>query len=85
MSVMDYCPKCGKRMIHMKKKNSQLVTLILVCKKCGYEWESYKERIGKCASCGNIMRHKQEPPKNPTGRVSPLNGKYDTSISTSLT
>jgi DNA-directed RNA polymerase subunit M len=34
---MDYCPKCGKRMIHMKKKNNQLVTLILSCKKCGYE------------------------------------------------
>ncbi len=34
---MDYCPKCGKRMIHMKKKNNHTVTLILSCKKCGYE------------------------------------------------
>lgn len=34
---MDYCPECGKKMIHLKKKNARTVTLILACPKCKYE------------------------------------------------
>ena len=34
---MDYCPKCGKRMILLKKKNARTVTLILSCPECRYE------------------------------------------------
>ena len=34
---MDYCPKCGKRMIYLKKKNARTVTLILSCPECRYE------------------------------------------------
>jgi DNA-directed RNA polymerase subunit M len=34
---VDYCPECGKKMIHLKKRSAQTVTLILSCPKCRYE------------------------------------------------
>ena len=37
---MDYCPDCETKMIHLKKKQTLTVTLILVCPKCGHEKKS---------------------------------------------
>ena len=34
---MDYCPDCGKKMAHLRKKEGMMVSLILSCPKCGYE------------------------------------------------
>ena len=34
---MEFCPKCGKKLIPLKKKNGKKVALILSCSKCGYE------------------------------------------------
>lgn len=33
---MDYCPKCEKKMVHLKKKSQRTVTLVLSCPKCGH-------------------------------------------------
>ena len=34
---VDYCPNCEKKMVHLKKKEGMMVSLILSCPKCGYE------------------------------------------------
>jgi DNA-directed RNA polymerase subunit M len=34
---MEFCPKCGKRLTPLKKKNGAKVALLLSCSKCGYE------------------------------------------------
>jgi len=37
MQNVDFCPDCGTKMIHLKKKQAMTVTLVLSCPKCGYE------------------------------------------------
>ena len=39
---MDYCSKCGKKMMHLKKKDARAVTLILSCPKCGYSKQAIR-------------------------------------------
>ena len=34
---MDFCQKCKTKMVHLKKKQTRTVTLILSCPRCGYE------------------------------------------------
>jgi DNA-directed RNA polymerase subunit M len=35
-SVMEFCPKCGTRLVPAKKKRGAKVVLLLSCSKCGY-------------------------------------------------
>ena len=34
---MEFCPKCGKRLVPTKKKEGKKNVLVLKCPKCGYE------------------------------------------------
>ena len=34
--VMEFCPKCGTRLVPAKKKRGAKVVLLLSCSKCGY-------------------------------------------------
>jgi DNA-directed RNA polymerase subunit M len=34
--VMEFCPKCGTRLVPAKKKRGAKVVLLLSCPKCGY-------------------------------------------------
>ena len=34
---MEFCPKCGKRLVPTKKKEGKKNILVLKCPKCGYE------------------------------------------------
>ena len=34
---MDFCQNCETKMVHLKKKQTRTVTLILSCPRCGYE------------------------------------------------
>ena len=35
-SGMEFCPKCGTRLVPMKRKRSGKTVLVLSCPKCGY-------------------------------------------------
>jgi len=35
--VMEFCPKCGMRLISRRKKDGEKVTVQIVCPKCGYK------------------------------------------------
>ena len=35
-SGMEFCPKCGTRLVPMKRKRSGNTVLVLSCPKCGY-------------------------------------------------
>jgi len=34
---MEFCPKCGMRLVPTKKKRGKKSVLVLACPKCGYE------------------------------------------------
>ena len=53
---MDFCLKCGKKMVPIKKKNARMVTLILCCPKCGYE----KKATGPNGIIKPINNHRKE-------------------------
>jgi len=35
--IMEFCPKCGMRLISRRKKDGEKVTVQIVCPKCGYK------------------------------------------------
>ena len=37
MSIMDFCPECGTRLISKREKEGTKNTLQMVCPKCGYK------------------------------------------------
>jgi DNA-directed RNA polymerase subunit M len=39
--VMEFCPKCGSRLVPKKEKTDKKTSLIFTCPKCGY-----KRRVG---------------------------------------
>ena len=34
---MEFCPKCGSRLVPKKAKNGKEATLVMTCQKCGYK------------------------------------------------
>jgi len=34
---MEFCPKCGSRLVPKKAKNGKDATLVMICPKCGYK------------------------------------------------
>ncbi len=48
---MEFCPKCGKRLVPTKKKEGKKNILVLKCPKCGYE----KPAEGKIVSPAKVI------------------------------
>ena len=53
---MDFCPKCGKRLTPLKKKEGTKVALLLSCLKCGYE----KRATRSMTTVSKIIEHSSQ-------------------------
>jgi len=48
---MEFCPKCGKRLVPTRKKQGEKNILVLKCPKCGYE----KSVEGKAIALARVV------------------------------
>ncbi len=44
---MEFCPKCGSRLVPKKEKTGKKTSLILVCSKCSYKKQALSEVASK--------------------------------------
>jgi len=42
---MEFCPKCGSRLVPKKTKNGKEATLVMTCPKCGYKKKAADKNI----------------------------------------
>ena len=42
---MEFCPKCGTRLVPAKRKTGRKMSLILTCPKCGYKEQAQKGKV----------------------------------------
>jgi DNA-directed RNA polymerase subunit M len=44
LKAMEFCPKCGTRLVPKKCKDEKRETLTLICQKCGYKKQIISEK-----------------------------------------
>jgi DNA-directed RNA polymerase subunit M len=54
---MEFCPKCGSRLVPKKSKSRKESSMIMVCPKCGYKKSSTKKIEPKVAK---VIEHKPQ-------------------------
>jgi DNA-directed RNA polymerase subunit M len=58
LKSMEFCPKCGSRLVPKKKKTGKESSLALVCPKCGYR---KRESGGKVKpKVAKVIQHKPQ-------------------------
>jgi DNA-directed RNA polymerase subunit M len=58
VKIMEFCPKCGSRLVPKKKKTNKGSSIALVCPKCGYR---KKESSGKVEpKIAKVIQHKPQ-------------------------
>jgi DNA-directed RNA polymerase subunit M len=45
LKAMEFCPKCGTRLVPKRDKSEKKETLTLICQKCGYKRQIVSERV----------------------------------------
>jgi DNA-directed RNA polymerase subunit M len=54
---MEFCPKCGSRLVPKKSKSGKEFSMVLVCPKCGYRKSLTKKVEPKVAK---VIEHKPQ-------------------------
>jgi DNA-directed RNA polymerase subunit M len=52
---MEFCPKCGSRLVPKTKKSREKSSVMLVCPKCGYRKKTSEKDIGP--KVAKIIQH----------------------------
>ncbi|MEM3700437.1 MAG: transcription factor S [Candidatus Bathyarchaeia archaeon] len=55
---MEFCPKCGSRLVPKKKKTGKESSLALVCPKCGYRKKESSEKVEP--KVAKVIQHKPQ-------------------------
>ena len=42
---MEFCPKCGSRLIPKKGKTDKKTSIVFICSKCGYKKQALGEKV----------------------------------------
>jgi DNA-directed RNA polymerase subunit M len=55
VKIMEFCPKCGSRLVPKKGKTPKSTSLVLACPKCGYTKASSSRKIEPKAA--KVVQH----------------------------
>jgi len=55
---MEFCPKCGSRLVPKKGKTGKEASLMLVCPKCGYKKKALSKEVEP--KVAKVIQHKPQ-------------------------
>jgi len=58
LKIMEFCPKCGSRLVPKKKKTNKGSSIALVCPKCGYRKKESGRKVEP--KIAKVIQHKPQ-------------------------